>query len=159
MSELRLRRAARALVLDHDDRVLLVCHGEGERAIWVTPGGGLEADESDEQCLRRELMEEAGLESFELGPHVWSRTAYVPLGNGRWDGEVERVYIVRASSFEPAPSLTWAELRADGVTAVRWWTLEELEASDAQFAPRHLPLLVRELIVNGPPAEPVDSGP
>jgi len=41
---------------------------------------------------------------------------------------------------------------------VRWWTLAELEAKDAIFAPRRLPLLVRELLLHGPPKEPVDVG-
>jgi 8-oxo-dGTP pyrophosphatase MutT (NUDIX family) len=159
MSEPRLRSAARALVLDDDDRVLLVRHGTGETAIWVTPGGGVEGDETDEECLRRELREETGLASFVLGPHVWSRTAHMPLGGGRWDGESERIYLVRACAFEPSPQLSWAELRADGMTDVRWWTLSELEAAETRFAPRRLPLLLRELILHGPPAEPVDVGP
>jgi len=49
-------------------------------------------------------------------------------------------------------------LNAEYVTAVRWWTQEELTATDAQFAPRDLPLLVRELLLTGPPAAPLDVG-
>jgi 8-oxo-dGTP diphosphatase len=158
MTAPRLRIATRALVLDERDRVLLVRMGEGERALWVTPGGGVEDGESDEEAIRRELLEETGLEEYELGPHLWTRTAHVPLGGGRWDGETERVYLVRAPAFEPAPQFTPEELRAEGVTAVRWWTIEELEATSAPCAPRRLPLLLRELLSNGPPAEPVDSG-
>ena len=58
----------------------------------------------------------------------------------------------------PAPGLTWAELNAEYVTDVRWWTLEELETFAGQFAPRRLPLLVRRLIQEGPPSEPIDVG-
>ena len=133
--------------------------GDGERAVWVTPGGGIEEGESDEQAIRRELREETGLETFELGPHVWTRTAHVPLGGGRWDGETERVYVVRATAFAPAPHLTWDELRAEGMTAIRWWTLVELEAPGVRFAPRDLYDLVRELILEGPPPEPLDVVP
>ncbi|HLF00212.1 MAG TPA: NUDIX domain-containing protein [Gaiellaceae bacterium] len=158
MSELRLRPAARALVVQEADRVLLVRHGSGPTAIWVTPGGGVEQGESDEEALRRELYEETGLEDFRLGPLVWIRTAHVPLGGGRWDGEVERIYLVRAPRFEPAPRIPWARLRAEGLTAMRWWELEELEGSGALFAPRSLPMLVRELIRHGPPAEPLEVG-
>lgn len=44
------------------------------------------------------------------------------------------------------------------MTDVRWWTPEELEASNALFAPRRLPVLVRSLRLEGPPAEPLDVG-
>ena len=35
---------------------------------WVTPGGGLEEGEGSKAGLRRELLEETGLESVEIGP-------------------------------------------------------------------------------------------
>jgi 8-oxo-dGTP pyrophosphatase MutT (NUDIX family) len=145
-------------VLDDDDRVLLVRFDFGDRVVWATPGGGIEMGESDEHAIRRELIEEAGLEVFELGPLVWTRTHHVPLGGGRWDGQSERYYLVRTPSFEPSPRLTWEDLREEGMTAVRWWTLDELEATEALFAPRRLPLLVRSLLRDGPPAEPLDVG-
>jgi hypothetical protein len=44
------------------------------------------------------------------------------------------------------------------MTAVRWWTLDELETAETLFAPRRLPLLVRALVETGPPAEPLDVG-
>ena len=158
MSEPRLRRATRAVVLDNDERVLLVRFDFGDRVVWATPGGGIEEGESDEHAIRRELAEEAGLEGFELGPLVWTRTHHVPLGGGRWDGQTERYYLVLTPSFEPSPRLTWEELREEGMTAVRWWTPDELEAAEALFAPRRLPLLVRSLLREGPPAEPLDVG-
>jgi 8-oxo-dGTP diphosphatase len=159
MTELRLRLAARAIVVDEDERVLLVKFDFGVRGeVWATPGGGIEAGESDEGAVRRELLEEAGLDDFELGPHVWTRTHVVPMGAGAWDGQTERYYLVRTPGFEPAPRLSWEELRAEAMTAIRWWDLDELEAADALFAPRRLPALVRELLLHGPPAEPLDVG-
>jgi 8-oxo-dGTP pyrophosphatase MutT (NUDIX family) len=155
---LRLRQATRAVVLDSDDAVLLVRFDFGDRVVWATPGGGIEDAESDERALRRELAEEAGLIEFDVGPLVWTRTHRVSLGGGRWDGQTERYYLVRTEPFDPAPRLTWAELRAEGMTALRWWTLDELETAEERFAPRRLPRLVRELIVHGPPLEPLDVG-
>lgn len=154
----RLRRATRAIVLDDSDRILLVRFDFGDRVVWATPGGGIEDGETDEHALRRELAEEAGLERFALGPLVWLRTHHVPLGGGRWDGQTERYYLVRTGPFEPTPRLSWAELRDEGMTAVRWWAPDELEATEAHFAPRRLPALVRELILYGPPAKPLDVG-
>jgi 8-oxo-dGTP diphosphatase len=154
----RLRLAARAVVLDGTSAILLVRFDFGDRVVWATPGGGVEDGETDEHALRRELAEEAGLEAFELGPLVWTRTHRLPMGGGRWDGQTERYYVARTARFEPLPRLTWEELRSEGMTAVRWWTLDELETTTELFAPSRLPLLVRDLVRNGPPAEPLDVG-
>lgn len=158
MSQLRLRLAARAVVLDDDRRILLVRFEFPDRSVWATPGGGIDEAETDEAAIRRELSEEAGLEDFDLGPLLWTRTHHLPFGGGRWDGQSERLYLVRTLPFQPVPRLTWPELRAEGVTAIRWWTLDELEAADALFSPRRLPSLVRSLLEHGPPAEPIDVG-
>ena len=146
----------RAVVLDELERILLVRFDFGDRVVWATPGGGIEDGESDEHALRRELAEEAGLEAFELGAHVWTRTHLVPLGGGRWDGQHERYYLVRTPPFDPSRSSRGPSC-AGGHDGRRWWTQDELEA-DALFAPRRLPLLIRELLLHGPPAEPIDVG-
>lgn len=158
MSRPRLRQAARAVVLDPEQRVLLVRFEFPDRVVWATPGGGIQEGETDEDAIRRELLEEAGLAGFELGPALWIRTHHVPLSGGRWDGQSERIYLVRVPPFEPAPVLTWDELRDEGVTGIRWWTPGELEAADELFSPRRLPSLLHELLRDGPPPEPVDVG-
>ena len=154
----RLRRATRAVVLDEDDRILLVRFNAPDREVWLTTGGGVEEGESDEDAIRRELLEEAGLAEFELGPLIWTRTVIQPLDGGLWDGQSERFYLVRTRSFDPVPGLSWTELQAEGMTAVRWWTLAELETAQTLFAPRRLPSLLRGLLAAGPPGMPVDVG-
>jgi ADP-ribose pyrophosphatase YjhB (NUDIX family) len=159
VTEPRLRPAARAIVLDPDDRILLVrFEFPDDRAAWATVGGGVEPGETHEEAIRRELLEEAGFDGYGLGPLVWTRTHVVPFAGGRWDGQTESYYLVRAPAFEPVPRLTWEQLRAEYVTAVRWWTLDELERSEELFAPRRLAELLRSLLRDGPPAEPVDTG-
>jgi ADP-ribose pyrophosphatase YjhB (NUDIX family) len=156
VSELRLRNAVRAVVVDPAERVLLVRLEFPHWTGWAAPGGGVDAGEADEDALRRELSEEAGLETFHLGPLVWTRTHELVFGD--WDGQIECYYLVLTPSFDPAPALGWTELNAECLTAVRWWTPDELEAAGTEFAPRRLPLLLRELLLHGPPAEPIDVG-
>lgn len=165
MSEPRLRPAARALVLDPDDRVLLLrfefppaLPDVPGRTVWVPPGGGLEPGEDHVTAIRRELAEELGLAVDDPGPVVWTRTHVVPMLSGRWDGQSERYYVVRTPAFDPSPRLSRAQLEAELVYGMRWWTQEELAVADAVFTPRRLPQLLRGLLRDGPPAEPVDVG-
>jgi hypothetical protein len=82
----------------------------------------------------------------------------IPFLDGKWDGQVERFVLVRTPAFEPAPRFTPEQLAAEYVTGMRWWTREELAASEALFAPRRLPELVAALLRDGPPEAPVDVG-
>jgi double-stranded uracil-DNA glycosylase len=151
---LPLRRAVRALVVDPDERVLLVRFAFG---VWAPPGGGVDPGESDEAAVQRELREESGLRDVDVGPCVWTREHWFPDMEG-FGGQSERIFVVRTAPFEPAPEWSAEQLAAEGVVEQRWWTQEELAASRESFAPRRLPGLVRELLEQGPPDEPVDVG-
>jgi 8-oxo-dGTP pyrophosphatase MutT (NUDIX family) len=155
----RVRRAARAIVLDPRDRVLLVLFRSPETGEewWATPGGGLEPDEPPEVGLRRELAEEIGLEDAEFGHVVWQRRH-----SFSWAGETidqsETYVVVRVPEFKPKPQFTPEQLLSEGVHDVRWWTLDELAMSRANFAPTHIVRFLRQLLEEGPPPAPIDVG-
>jgi ADP-ribose pyrophosphatase YjhB (NUDIX family) len=154
----RLRQAVRALVLDPDERVLLVRFEFPTATVWALPGGGIEAGEDARAAIRRELAEEAGLHEAALGPEIWHRRHVVPFPSGAWDGQEERIFLVRTPAFTPAPALSDAELRAEHVTAIRWWTRAELAATAAELRPTRLPALLDALLREGPPLTPLDAG-
>lgn len=146
----------RAIVLDPDDRILLVRWVNEDHGVdtWLTPGGGLAEGEDPDEGLRRELREEAALESFEPGPLIWRRTHAFPWYG--WTIEQRETFVlVRVPSFEAHPT---PELAAEGVRDIRWWTADEIEASDETFAPRRLAALLRDLLESGPPPDPIDTG-
>jgi ADP-ribose pyrophosphatase YjhB (NUDIX family) len=158
---LRIRTAVRALLLDPDDRVLLVRFQFPRVSVWATPGGGKEADEDDERALRRELDEELGLTEVTIGPHIWTRLHVIPFLDGNWDGQRDHIYLVRTERFEPTPRLSWEQLRAERLYEMRWWTRDEIDAAGAaevRFAPRRLPARLAALLADGPPPGPVDVG-
>ncbi len=149
------RTGVRALVLDTSDRILMIRFSDEFGDWWSTPGGGVDPGESDRDALARELAEEVGLRDFELGPQIWTREHWL-VNPRRWGGQRERHYLVRTDPFEPSPVFTEAELKAEGVTGARWFTVDEL--ATVMTGPRRLQELVRDLLAHGPPPEPIDAG-
>jgi double-stranded uracil-DNA glycosylase len=66
------REAVRALLVDADERIMLVQYRNPATGAtwWGTPGGGVEPGEDHRAALRRELGEELGLHEFDAGPLV-----------------------------------------------------------------------------------------
>lgn len=60
----------RVIVLDEENRILMVKHVHPERTVWMVPGGGIEEGESSAQAAVREVWEETGLE-VEITGLVW----------------------------------------------------------------------------------------
>lgn len=164
---LRIREAARALVVSPDEHVLLVRFEFPTATVWAPPGGGLEEGEDHVSALRRELAEEVGLLDPEIGPHVWNRLHVIPFVNGLWDGQRERYHLVRvAERFEPTPQLSRQQLEDENVFEIRWFSVDELVGLDTPDTPDtarptylrpggladHLASLLRE----GAPSDPID---
>ena len=159
MPEPRIRPAARGLVVTPDHHVLLVRFEFPAGTRWALPGGGLDAGEDHVAALRRELREEVGLVDVTIGPHVWTREHRIAFINGLWDGQREHIHLVEVPDlFEPTPTMTWDELRAEYLFEIRWWHRDEIAASDAVFAPANLSRHLTDLLDHGIPREPVDVG-
>ncbi len=150
-----LRQAVRAVLLDPADNILLVHSNWPELQIkdgfWACPGGGIEEDESPEEALRRELREEVGFELADLGPAIWRSRHLLAIPG--YDGQEDWYYLVRTEHFVPAPRLTPEQLMVTHVRGQRWWSLDEIRAGQATFAPRRLADHLDELITHGPPRQ------
>ncbi|MER5531288.1 NUDIX hydrolase [Streptomyces sp. NPDC002677] len=153
------RKVARVVLLDPDDRILLLHGHEPDDPAddwWFTPGGGLEGDETREQAALRELAEETGITDVELGPLLWRRMCSFPFAGRRWDQD-EWYYLARtAHTFEVKPEATGlTELERRSVVGARWWTCRELTRAHETVYPTRLAELFRRLLDEGPPVRPV----
>ena len=92
------RRAARVVVLDPADRILLINardpFGRDRRDWWEIPGGGIDRGEHTHDAVRRELWEEAGIRDAEIGPCVWTQTVRFTFAGLRFDQD-EWVHVAR----------------------------------------------------------------
>jgi 8-oxo-dGTP pyrophosphatase MutT (NUDIX family) len=155
-----VRPASRILLLDSQDRILLMLFAPGQegRGVWITPGGGLEPGESHADAAIRELWEETGLRVLELGPCVWHRVHRFNFA-GRVTEQRERFYVCRVDTFDLGDHLNLDEKERDEITEVRWWTLDEIEAASGQhFGPGDLARLLRPILAGDIPAQPVLVG-
>ncbi|WP_020573189.1 NUDIX hydrolase [Actinopolymorpha alba] len=159
---MRTRGSARVLLLDEQDRALMIKVRDDAIVVpgspvppefWVTVGGGVEWGESYEEAVRREVFEETGIGDLEFGPCLWKLEREV-----LWSGEQVRViehgFLGRVSNasanfdhVEPAERLVFREHR--------WWSLAEMTAAHREtFRPPGLPELFTD-VLNGDLHSPI----
>lgn len=64
MKNLNTKRVCCAII-KKEDKVLIAKRSDGEfRGFWEFPGGKVKKDESDKDCLERELTEELGIKTI-----------------------------------------------------------------------------------------------
>jgi ADP-ribose pyrophosphatase YjhB (NUDIX family) len=140
-----VRRAARVILLDPDDRVLLMRYDDGppNGRHWSTPGGGLNAGEDYPAAALRELEEETGWGDVELIGEALRRRFEMTYA-GRTVLQVERLYLARTDQARRDIFGVEAMHAADGIAAWRWWTMAELEATDEEIWPADLVNIIRQ---------------
>lgn len=144
MSARRLRRAARLLVIDEHDRLLLFRFTfGGRRPFWATAGGECDPGESFEAAARRELIEETGLDC-DPGPIIAERGNDFETATGEPVTADERFFRVRVPACDIATH-GHTELEREIMQQHRWFTRNELAAwHEPIFPPEIVELLDRE---------------
>jgi 8-oxo-dGTP pyrophosphatase MutT (NUDIX family) len=122
-------------------------------SVWVTPGGSIDVGESPAEAARRELQEEAGIEGVDLGPCVWTRENRF-VHDGTTYVADERIFIAWAAD-RPEPRAAGNDEDGEIVIDARWWTADELDASDDERSPEQLARLLRSLVTDGAPIRPL----
>lgn len=150
---LRFRRAARVLLLDADDRLLLVRGHDAdqpERSWWFTVGGGIDPGESALDAAVREVREETGLvlDAGALTGPVLTRTGIFDFFAEHCRQE-EEFFLARVETAPHPQALArdgWTEVELDLLDELRWWHLDDLAAETREVFPEGLADLVRPLL-------------
>ncbi len=157
MSDAVDRRAARVLLVDAADRVLLLRGTDPEDpsqgSWWFTPGGGLDPGEEPLQAACRELAEETGLRlpAEALGGVVHERVAHFRFSGVAYR-QAEVYYLARVDAHE-VDTAGWTAVEVASVTGHRWWPRAELATTGERVFPRELAeVLGRAMTAPGGPA-------
>jgi 8-oxo-dGTP pyrophosphatase MutT (NUDIX family) len=143
------RRAARIIVIDGADRVLLFHCSDPARPdhrYWITPGGGLDDGEAPAAGAARELAEETGLRvpPADLGEPVWREVVEFPF-DGSWYRQEQWFYVVRVPDWA-VDTTGFDALERASIDGHRWWSADELAATGELIYPAELAGVLRRLV-------------
>jgi ADP-ribose pyrophosphatase YjhB (NUDIX family) len=119
----RLRVSVLALFIDVDDVLLIHQMDPPEPDCWDLPGGGLEAEESILEGLRREVQEETGIEEFQVDRLLTVIDTFFPEGNGKVLHSLNIIYQCSILQRPINLSSTEAEI---GPKGIQWLAIANL---------------------------------
>ena len=113
------RVTVKAFITNEIGQVLVVREGND---FWSLPGGGLDHGESQTDCLRREIMEELGVDGVVVEGLVHSKSFYLDRKDAwlLWN-----VYKARIDTADFKPN--------DGITDAKYVDPQEYEHSNDMF--------------------------
>ncbi|WNV88811.1 NUDIX domain-containing protein [Umezawaea sp. Da 62-37] len=149
-SVLTPRTAARVLLTDDTGRVLLFEGHDPARpqeSFWFTVGGGVDPGEELRAAAVREVSEETGLELGAddlIGP-IWKRHTVFSLDGLSYASE-EWFFLTRTSTGFTVDTSGFDEAETRTIRRHRWWTADELRATEDAVYPVQLADLLPELL-------------
>lgn len=156
------RQASRVVLFGPDNQVFLINASDpgnpSSEPWWEIPGGGIDYGESSAHCAARELYEEGGFDSVEVGPVVATQHVQFSFAGMFFDQD-EVIHIARTDQAEIKKPMGLEFFEALAFRGARWWTVDEILASSERFLPPRLQELIAALDDGGLPDSPLDITP
>lgn len=145
------RRAVRVVCVDNANRVLLMHWRDPVTSdlLWEPPGGRIEDGEAPVDTARRELVEETGIRFAEMA------SAPVPVRRDYlWCGKryrnLELFFVARIADPDAAGTPQLSRRESEILLDRRWWTWQDLLATEERVEPPELASVLRALAPEGP---------
>lgn len=142
------RRAARVLMFDEQNRVLLFRGVDAttpdREPWWFTPGGGLEPGETPHEAALREVKEETGLTLASVSGPIYEQEMDFAFEDVQLH-QYEQFFVAHVPNFVVSAQ-GWTDLEKRTMLESRWWSLEELEITTETIYPEVLATLVRAIV-------------
>ena len=147
--------AARAI---KNDKILLVKEALGRyQGRWSLPKGHVDSGEDPETAVLRELYEETGIDSIEMGPVIWTQHVQFTFGGYFFDS-YEKIHVAWCEGGEYQPKHLEA-LEAAAFLGAKWWDVGDLLESDEPVLPTLLREHITPIVSGDLPSEPIDISP
>lgn len=150
------RKVARAFIWTPQHEVLLIRVDLPwvPGGVWTLPGGGIEQDETPEQCVAREVFEETGLRNVAIERKLWQCNINFYFRK-KARTSLEQHYLILTNKFEPDMG-NMLDYELEIMRGFRWWKPDEILNSNDSFSPRQLGKLALSLSTNSFPDHVID---
>ena len=128
---------------DSGEVFLLLTHFDPEVGLparWITPGGGIDAGETEIRAAVRELFEETGIRvsDSDLGEPIGELEGVWHWADGINSHSYHDTFFELIVSDFDLDDSSWTEDERRDVLEYRWWTLDELKTTKEPIGPHGL---------------------
>ena len=141
-------RSSRAILLDPAGRVLLIRFAVTRDGVtfvfWATPGGSVDAGETDLDAARREIKEELDVNVTLTGPVHTSINLFSHKNVLVENTDV--FFVGRLGQADPKLHAVTDDDERAAMQVVRWWSCDEVDQATETIFPSDLSTVIRRLI-------------